>query len=292
MPFKKRSGLCICKHCSFKWYARNRNVDETFIMPKMCPQCKKFSWNIYKKYTSCQLSNLERLYLVEKLSSNDIAKIKNCTVNFIIKALKGKGIKIREKTEITPRMHSRLTKAGIKLGEYKKKLYIDKYNYDNILTREVLFDLYVNKGISIPKIAKMFSCGVNTVYYRLRDFNISRRSLKEVRKYLVTPKKDTSIEIKIQSYLKNLGVDFFTHKYIEDISHGYQCDIYIPAMELIIECDGDYWHKYPVGNDLDHIRTSELLSKGFKVLRLWEREIRVMSQDDLKNRLEVINGKD
>ncbi|GAG67123.1 unnamed protein product [marine sediment metagenome] len=41
-------------------------------------------------------------------------------------------------------------------------------------------------------------------------------------------------------------------------------------MNLVIECDGDYWHKYPVGRDIDHIRTKELIQKGFKVLRLWE----------------------
>ncbi len=108
---------------------------------------------------------------------------------------------------------------------------------------------------------------------------------KEWRKKYILPKFDTSIEIKIQNYLKQLGVDFFTHQYMKDIEHGYQCDILIPAMELIIECDGDYWHKYPVGNDLDHIRTKELIDKGFKVLRLWEHEIKVMSLDDFEKRL-------
>ena len=109
---------------------------------------------------------------------------------------------------------------------------------------------------------------------------------KEWRKKYISPKKDTSIEVKIQNYLKTLGVDFFTHQYMKEIEHGYQCDILIPVMDLIIEVDGDYWHKYPVGNDLDHIRTKELINKGFKVLRLWEREIKAMSLDDFKKRLE------
>jgi very-short-patch-repair endonuclease len=63
---------------------------------------------------------------------------------------------------------------------------------------------------------------------------------------------------------------------MKDIEHGYQCDILIPSMNLVIECDGVYWHKYPIGNDIDHIRTKELLEKGFRVLRLWEHEINVM----------------
>ena len=69
------------------------------------------------------------------------------------------------------------------------------------------------------------------------------------------------------------------------IKHGYQCDILIPSMKLVIECDGDYWHRYPIGNDLDHIRTKELIQKGFKVLRLWEFEIKAMELNDFKERL-------
>ncbi|KKK87311.1 hypothetical protein LCGC14_2754500 [marine sediment metagenome] len=72
---------------------------------------------------------------------------------------------------------------------------------------------------------------------------------------------------------------------MKDIKHGYQCDILIPAMDLVIECDGDYWHKYPCGTEIDNIRTKELIEKGFKVLRLWEREIEVMSLDEFKERL-------
>jgi len=110
--------------------------------------------------------------------------------------------------------------------------------------------------------------------------------IKEARKKQIFPTKDTSIEIKIQNFLKELNIEFFTHQYMKEIEHGYQCDILIPSMNLVVECDGDYWHKYPVGNDMDHIRTQELIDKGFKVLRLWEHEIKVMSVNDFKNKLE------
>ena len=56
-------------------------------------------------------------------------------------------------------------------------------------------------------------------------------------------------------------------------------------MDLVIECDGDYWHKYLVCREIDNIRTGELIQKGFKVLRLWEREIKVMSLNDFEKRL-------
>ena len=117
---------------------------------------------------------------------------------------------------------------------------------------------------------------------------VTRKKIRIARATQIVPVKDTKIEVKIQDYLKKLGVDFFTHQYIKDIKHSYQCDVFIPSINLVIECDGDYWHKYPVGKDIDHVRTKELIEKGFKVLRLWEREIKVMSIDDFKK---IIWGK-
>ena len=109
--------------------------------------------------------------------------------------------------------------------------------------------------------------------------------LKLKRAKQILPVRDTKIEVKTQNFLKELGIEFFTHQYMKEIEHGYQCDILIPSMNLIIECDGDYWHKYPIGNELDHTHTKELMEKGFKVLRLWECEIKEMDVNDFKNRL-------
>jgi very-short-patch-repair endonuclease len=105
--------------------------------------------------------------------------------------------------------------------------------------------------------------------------------LVENRKKQTFPKKDSSIEIKIQGFLKQLGIEFFTHQYIQ-IPHPYQCDIFIPSMNLVIECDGIYWHKYPTRRDIDNIRTNELLKGGFKVLRLWEFEINDMNLETFR----------
>lgn len=116
----------------------------------------------------------------------------------------------------------------------------------------------------------------------------AKERIKERRAKQILPIKDTKIEIKIQDLLKQLCYDFFTHQHMKEIEHSYQCDILIPALNLVIECDGDYWHKYPVGREIDHIRTKELIEKGFKVLRLWEREIKVMDIDKFKERIEKL----
>lgn len=116
----------------------------------------------------------------------------------------------------------------------------------------------------------------------------SKEYLKEIahnaRKFQVFPKKDSSIEIKIQEFLKQLNIQFFTHQYM-DIEHGYQCDILIPSMRIVIECYGDYWHKIPYGKEIDSLRCQELRKQGFRVLIFWEREIKVMEINDLKEKL-------
>lgn len=100
--------------------------------------------------------------------------------------------------------------------------------------------------------------------------------------------QNTSIEVKIQEYLKQLEIPFFTHQTMNQIKHSYQCDILIPCLNMVIECDGDYWHNYPIGNEIDHIRTSELIEKGFKVLRLWEIDIKNMDLNSFKKKLQEV----
>ena len=109
--------------------------------------------------------------------------------------------------------------------------------------------------------------------------------IRQARAKQVFPIKDSSIEVKIQNFLSELKIDYFAHHNFNNIQHKYQCDIWIPSMNLVLECDGDYWHSYPIGTEIDHIRTQELKEKGFKVLRLWEREIKVMDLETFKRRL-------
>jgi len=110
---------------------------------------------------------------------------------------------------------------------------------------------------------------------------------RKTRKNQIFPIKDTKIEVKIQNFLDIQQIEYFIHKYI-NIEHGYQCDIYVPSLNLVIECDGDYWHKYPIGREIDRMRTSELIEKGFKVLRLWECEIKNMSLEEFKLKLNTL----
>lgn len=97
----------------------------------------------------------------------------------------------------------------------------------------------------------------------------------------------TSIEIKLHNFLNQLNVPFIKHK-VMPIEHLYQCDIFIPSKNLVIEADGVYWHKYPNGLKIDHIRTQELKDASYNVIRIWEHEIRKMDLRQFKNLLDIV----
>ncbi len=120
------------------------------------------------------------------------------------------------------------------------------------------------------------------------EFKKGDKILIERRAKQIIPIRDTKIEVKIQNFLTLLHIEYFTHKYISEITHSYQCDILIPSTKTIIECDGCYWHGCPICKKLinkriqkqiedDKRRTQELQNKGYNVIRLWEHEINKMS---------------
>jgi len=182
-----------------------------------------------------------------------------------------KGMKNPSKEIKEKRVRNRMKKGWFKnLKETKKKMSESNHCY------------WKDKQFSEDHIKNLKKSHIK--YYKEHPEEIER--LKEQRAKIVLPVKDTSIEVKIQQFLKTLGIEYFTHQYMK-IEHGYQCDVLIPSMNLVIECDGDYWHKYPIGREIDHIRTKELIEKGFKVLRLWEFEIREITLDDFEDRIKT-----
>lgn len=161
---------------------------------------------------------------------------------------------------------------------------------------ELIKKQYLEEQKSTYDISKELNVSPKTIEGRLKELGIKLRrrgehtdltiqKIKDARANQVFPLKDTSIEVKIQEFLKLLDIPFITHKQISDILHPYQCDFLIPSLNLIIECDGDYWHNYPDGREIDKIRTKELTEKGFKVIRLWEYEIKLMDINEFEERL-------
>lgn len=111
--------------------------------------------------------------------------------------------------------------------------------------------------------------GSKNHYYGKHHSEEIRMKMKLTRSKQIVPIKDTTIEVKLQNYLKQLGIEFYTHQYIKEIEHSYQCDIIIPIQKginkkIIIEAYGEYWHDYPIGREIDIKRCNELRKSGYR----------------------------
>ena len=250
---------------------RKLNLDEKEIIKLY--QEKKFNCSqIAKKF------NCSRAHILNILKRNNI---KRYPLGFFIRGKttwnKGlKGIKTSDKGYIP--WNKGLTKEDSRIAKLSEK------TTKTILKRGSLRgEKNPMFGENHSEKTKVKMSNKKNKYYEEHPEAIEE--IKKRRAKQILPVKDTKIEVKIQNYLRELGIEFFTHQYMK-IPHGYQCDILIPYLNLVIECDGDYWHKYPIGRDIDNIRTKELIEKGFKVLRLWEFEIKEMSISEFKGKLE------
>lgn len=83
--------------------------------------------------------------------------------------------------------------------------------------------------------------------------------------------KNTSIEILIEEELKKRNIYYIAQVPLCEIA---MVDFFIPEIKTVIQCDGDYWHKYPLGLDRDRKQDIVLRYNGFNVYRFWERDIK------------------
>lgn len=70
--------------------------------------------------------------------------------------------------------------------------------------------------------------------------------------------------------LDDLGITYERQKGIGP----YACDFYVPSANLVIEADGAYWHSLPDNKIRDRRKTTFLLNKNYRLLRLPEDKVR------------------
>ena len=241
-------------------------------------------WNKEKR-KFIDLESLKRKYLSGE-STYDLEKEFNVSQKTICNRLKEIGI-IRNKSN------------ALKICEKLKRTQFKKGHKPTLIVKEKLRKALTNNKNSVGiepwnkgKQGLQESNKKGKTYEQMYGEDNSKKykdKIKERRAKQIFPLKDSSIEVKLQKYLKQLGIEFYTHQYMK-IEHGYQCDILIPKQnginkKTIIECFGDYWHKFPLGREIDVQRCQELRKAGFRVLVFWENEIKVMELNDLRTKI-------
>lgn len=104
-----------------------------------------------------------------------------------------------------------------------------------------------------------------------RNNPAARVYLRQKRLEQPTINRDTTIEIALQEALREHGIVFEIHVPVLDICIP---DILIRDAEMIIQADGDYWHRLTEVEERDRHQDELLAKHGYTVLRFWESDIR------------------
>ena len=82
--------------------------------------------------------------------------------------------------------------------------------------------------------------------------------------------KKTKIERKIEKELKKINLIYESQVPICKVG---VVDFFLPDYDIIIECDGDYWHNRPKEKQRDVDKDLVWMFNGYKIFRFWEHEI-------------------
>lgn len=93
------------------------------------------------------------------------------------------------------------------------------------------------------------------------------------------PRENTSLERKMQEALRGLQIQFEVQARVLGASGKvYKVDILI-GRNLVVECDGEYFHSLPYMVKYDPIKDSDLQEGGFLVIRLKGKDIKMNPRD-------------
>ena len=228
---------------------------------------------MYKLWTENEISLLEDLYINQGLSLSEIDGYFDRTKEAV--SIKIDKLKLRHTKEQTKSIKSRLN-SGSKNGMYGKEPWskgLTKENNKSLLRASKKISknrLYQSKmgllpdvsGKNNPMYGKMpWNYGL-TIFddERIKQYgekisiikkeyykNMSDEERKIIAKRMAyigsrCKKKNTTIEVKIKKFLQEVGIRFEQNFPIDIFS----VDFYIKKYNLVIECQGDYWHANPI----------------------------------------------
>lgn len=147
------------------------------------------------------------------------------------------------------------------MGGWNKGIRLAKVNPDQ------LRHLYEVEGISMSSIAAKLGVSINTIRRRMDEAGIV------VRRHHYTQPLQTLPETLLYNELERQRIPFMKQQPIDGI---YVVDALVPGAKIVIEVDGDYWHRQTDMNIVrrDRKKTKYLESRGYIVLRFTESELK------------------
>jgi very-short-patch-repair endonuclease len=83
-------------------------------------------------------------------------------------------------------------------------------------------------------------------------------------------KSRTSIEVKMAKELTQRQIEYTEQ---HNLGNKFALDFFLPEYGIVIECDGDYWHRLPDVAKRDKSKNAYIKACGYSLYRFWESEI-------------------
>lgn len=122
----------------------------------------------------------------------------------------------------------------------------------------------------------------------------SEQTIEKIRQATIHQLKNQGFrKTRIERIIEKLLVEFGVHYKYSFCLENRQFDFVIQEYQIIIECDGDYWHANPKfypnpkGWQLERIKIDReknliAIRNGYRILRFWE--------DDILNRIDQVRN--
>ena len=179
-------------------------------------------------------------------------------------------------------------KFGLKnhktISYYFNKFNISRRNAKQYTKNTIIMKPQIKKDIS-EGLKKYYQSHIHPVFGMKYSEEVKKKISKNTINMLKNGKIgkcDTSIERKVENQLLFNNILYVKQFKYE---HGV-ADFWLPESNVIIECDGDYWHALPRVQERNILQTKWLNDNGYITLRLKESDI----NNNFTSCLEAINN--
>lgn len=196
-------------------------------------------------------------------------------------------ISSEKKTEIANKI--KLTFSNKDLSSYSKKISgaRQKALLKNHPERILIYDkdklkdyLLSNKNTPIITLCSLVNLSVSHVLDYLRRYD-----LLDLVSYI--PRKNSSFQQDVEQILKDLNIPYQSNKRGILENGKLELDIYVPHLNLAIECNGVYWHQYSGtrNKNYHYNKSKQCEKKGILLIQIYDYLWYSDNQDLLKSYL-------